>query len=97
MPFEPRPANDEPLSPQETIRPDGMVDELIFASYAAYENQRFASDADEIAPAVIAFHLGASTTLREVWAKMEADVRRYGLAAFADEVARRLDPEGPLP
>ena len=83
--------NDEPLSAQEMIQLETIVDELTYSSWAAYMHHRFATYEGEVAASAVAYQLQVSTTLQEAWARMEVELRRHGLAAFADEISRKMD------
>ncbi len=82
--------DDEPLTRQEQIQLRGYLDELTYASWAAYSNRRFMRS-DEVAPAAVARLVGDSSSWREAWSEIAADLRSYGLGDFAGEVESRLN------
>ena len=86
--------NDEALTAKEKIRLYGIVAELTYSSLAAYENWRVAGDKvqQNVPPSVIARTIGGSAILRNAWSEMAEELRSYGLAGFASEVDRRLEP-----
>ena len=81
----------EALSRKEEIQLRAYLAELTYSSWAAYTNQRFATNAKKIAPDAVARLVGSSAAWRDAWDEIDAELRVHDLAEFADEVGRRLN------